>query len=131
MTPQPQRFPAFPKLSKETDLQLAVSRIDHSGRVGDRWLVDALGWQAGDHHDVVVGPDCAIMSVSPNGTYRINTRRHLFLPAAIRQGLGMDTNDRVVLVADLAMATLTVHTASDVAGVLLRHYSGTQQPARG
>ncbi|WP_278186008.1 hypothetical protein [Lentzea alba] len=43
----------------------------------------------------------------------------------------MATNHRVVLVADLAMATLTVHTASVVAGVLMRHYSGTQEAARG
>lgn len=43
----------------------------------------------------------------------------------------MATNDRVVLVADLAMATLTVRTASVVAGVLLRRYSGTQEAARG
>ncbi|MFD0205567.1 MULTISPECIES: hypothetical protein [Saccharothrix] len=130
MAPQPQHFPALPRRCEDTDLRLAITRVDHSGRVGDRWLIDALGWQPGDRHEVVVTPDGAVVSVDPEGSYRIDKRRHVFLPAAVRQGLGVATNDRVVLVARLEIATLTIHATSTIADLILQHYV-TQEASRG
>ncbi|XVV00749.1 hypothetical protein ACQPW3_25375 [Actinosynnema sp. CA-248983] len=129
-TPQPQHFPTLPRRCADTDLRLAITRVDHSGRVGDRWLIDALGWRPGDRHEVAVTPDGAVVSVALEGSYHVNTRRHVFLPAAVRQGLGVAANDRVVLVARLEAATLTIHAASTIADLILQHYV-MQEASRG
>ncbi|WP_143532074.1 hypothetical protein [Saccharothrix sp. ALI-22-I] len=41
---------------------MAIARIDHSGRVGDRRLAELLGWRPGGRHDVRMLPDGAIVS---------------------------------------------------------------------
>ena len=47
----PQSFPVLPRPTCADNRQIAITRIDHSGRVGVRWLVHALGWSTGDRHD--------------------------------------------------------------------------------
>ncbi|WNV84753.1 hypothetical protein [Umezawaea sp. Da 62-37] len=121
--PEAQRFPVLPIRRGDNGLDVAVSRIDHSGRVGDRHLIGDLGWQAGDCYNLTVSPDGATVSMDPSGDYRMDLRRHVFLPVATRQLLGIDVGDRLVLVACREQNRLTIHPVALVTELLRRHYA--------
>ncbi|ONI88021.1 hypothetical protein ALI22I_19950 [Saccharothrix sp. ALI-22-I] len=102
---------------------MAIARIDHSGRVGDRWLAEVLGWRPGDRHDVRMLSDGAIVSIDADGRFRVNARHHVFVPAGVRRILSVESGDPVVLVARPKSRTLLVHSTSMVASLLFRHYT--------
>lgn len=128
--PQQQFFPTLPQHREDADLRLAIARVDHSGRVGDRWLIDALGWKPGASHDVTVTPSGAVVTITATGPYVINARGHVFLPTSVRQGLRVDANQRLLLAADLEASKLTIHAIALVAGLLLDHYKTTGEGQR-
>ncbi|MEO6085490.1 MAG: hypothetical protein ABIQ18_20455 [Umezawaea sp.] len=104
-------------------MDVAVGRIDHSGRVGDRWLIGDLGWEAGDYYSLTVSPEGATVSIDRAGDYRIDLRRHVFLPVATRQLLDISVGDRLVLVARREQNSLTIHPVAVVAELLRQHYA--------
>lgn len=125
--PEAQRFPVLSIQGENTGLDVAVSRIDHSGRVGDRSLIGKLGWQVGDCYSLTVSPDGATVSVDTTGVYRIDLRRHVFLPVATRQLLGITVGDRLVLVARHEQNSLTIHPVALVAELLRQHYAASPE----
>ena len=61
--------------------------------------------------------------LNPAGEYRIDLRRHVFLPVATRQLLGISTGDRLVLVARREQNSLTIHPVAVVADLLSGYYA--------
>ena len=104
------------------ELLLAVSRLDHSGRVGDHVLLTALGWQPGDRHDIHQAPHGAELHRSPAGRFRIDSRGNVFVPAGTRKLLGLRSGDRVVLVASPSTGTLHIHPVGIVTALLANLY---------
>jgi AbrB family looped-hinge helix DNA binding protein len=101
---------------------LAVSRLDHSGRVGDHVLLTALGWLPGDRHDVRRAPHGAELYRSLAGRFRIDSRGNVFVPAGTRKLLGLRSGDRVVLVASPSTGTLHIHPVGIVTALLANLY---------
>lgn len=108
--------------TEHDDLLLAVSRLDHSGRVGDHVLLTALGWLPGDRHDVRRAPHGAELYRSPAGRFRIDSRGNVFVPAPTRKLLGLRSGDRVVLVASPGTCTLHIHPVGIVTALLANLY---------
>lgn len=104
------------------DLLLAVSRLDHSGRVGDHLLLTALGWLPGDRHDVRRAPHGAELYRSPAGRFRVDSRGNVFVPASTRKLLGLCSGDRVVLAASPRTGTLHIHSVDVVTSLLANLY---------
>lgn len=119
--PEAQRFPVLPIRRGDNSLDVAVSRIDHSGRVGDSRLIGDLGWQVGECYNLTVSSDGATVAMDPAGDYRMDLRRHVFLPVATRQLLGIGVGDRLVLVSYREQNSLTIHPVALVAELLRRH----------
>ncbi|MFS8102085.1 hypothetical protein LFM09_33665 [Lentzea alba] len=107
---------------ERSDLLLGTVKVDHSGRAGDRVLLDALGWQPGDRHDVRLIRHGAELYRSPAGRFRVDIRGNVFLPAATRTMLGIHSGDRIVLVASLSTNTLLVHPITVVTSLLAGLY---------
>lgn len=128
--PEAQQFAILPARRDDKRLSLAIARIDHSGRVGDRWLLETLGWHPEDAYDLVVLADGVVVSLETTGRFRLNARRHVFVPAATRQILGIQAGDRLLLVACEQQSTLTIHPSSMVADLLFRHYAVAQEALR-
>jgi bifunctional DNA-binding transcriptional regulator/antitoxin component of YhaV-PrlF toxin-antitoxin module len=107
---------------KPAELLLATAKIDHSGRVGDRVLLTALGWNPGDRHDVRTIRQGAELSLSPTGLFRVDSRSNVFLPAATRDLLGIHPGDRVVLIASPTTDTLLIHPVTVVTALLTQFH---------
>jgi bifunctional DNA-binding transcriptional regulator/antitoxin component of YhaV-PrlF toxin-antitoxin module len=101
---------------------LGVAAVDHSGRVRDQLLITALGWQVGDRTDVEVLPDAVVIRRSPRGRFHVDSRGHVFLPAATRTLLGVAVGGRVVLLAVLDRDLLMIHPPSVVTALLAARY---------
>lgn len=110
------------------ELLLAMAKVDHSGRVGDRVVLGALGWQPGDRHDVRMIRHGAELYRSPAGRFHVDSRGNVFLPAATRALLSIQGRDRVVLVACAGAGTLRVHPVVVATALLAEFY---QHPAGG
>ncbi len=108
--------------SEPSDLLVAAAKVDHSGRVGDRVLLDALGWRPGDRHGVRLIRHGVELYRSPSGRFRVDARGNVFLAAATRNLLGVRSGDRVVLVAALNTKRLLIHPIAVVTALLANLY---------
>jgi hypothetical protein len=97
---------AAPLSSAKADTLLGSSSIDASGRIGDAKAFRALGWAAASALGFVVLPG-GVVHVRPAQTGDLATAvvsksTRLPLPLAVRDALGVEPGDLVVLVADAA-----------------------------
>ncbi len=111
-TPSPALLPA------SEGLLIGVAAVDHSGRVGDRLLITALGWRPGDRTEVQMLPGAAMLRRSPHGRSQVDSRGHVFVPAAIRTLLDVPAGGRMVLLAVPDRDLLVIHAQSAVAALL-------------
>lgn len=118
-------MPVLPQRVSGSSLRVGMAAIDHSGRLRDRSLISALGWQPGDRHTVEVSARMAMLRLEPQGRFVIDSRGQVFLPSAVRTLFGVGTGDRVVLVAVPGSGVLLVHPVSVVAELLAGFYTST------
>jgi bifunctional DNA-binding transcriptional regulator/antitoxin component of YhaV-PrlF toxin-antitoxin module len=126
--PSPPPLPALPSLRLPTDAGpdaalLDLARLDRSGRVYARPLLDALGWSAGHRVDIAVVAGVLVVGSKPGGLHVVGSRGVLTLPAAARSMCGIEPGLPVVLLASPAQNTLVVHPASTVTRLLAQHHT--------
>lgn len=91
-----------------------MGRIDASGRVADRIVIHALGWQAGDRLTLTGTPGEVVVRRDPAGMLALGSKPYVTIPAALRTRCGLVTGDRVLLAATLGEDLLTVYPLSTV-----------------
>jgi hypothetical protein len=72
-------------------------RMDESGRVADRTMTSALGWQAGDRLTISGAEGVVIARRDPAGVVTMTAKPYLVIPAALRRRCGLRPGDRVLL----------------------------------
>jgi bifunctional DNA-binding transcriptional regulator/antitoxin component of YhaV-PrlF toxin-antitoxin module len=97
---------------------LGTAGVDHSGRVRDRLVLAALGWEPGDRTDVSVRPRALVLRRVATGGVPIDARGRVFLPAGARALFAIRVDDRVLLAADPQRGRLIVYPVSVVAALL-------------
>jgi bifunctional DNA-binding transcriptional regulator/antitoxin component of YhaV-PrlF toxin-antitoxin module len=100
-----------------------MARLDRSGRVHARALLDALGWHAGHRLDVAVVGGVLVLGSASTGLHTVGNRGVLTLPAAARSMCGIDIGPPVVLLASLLQDVVVVHPTSTVCRVLAQHHA--------
>jgi hypothetical protein len=126
--PSPSPLPALPAPRLPTDagpdaVLLEMARLDRSGRVHARALLDALGWHAGHRLDVAVVGGVLVVGSARTGLHTVGNRGVLTLPAAARSMCGIDIGPPVVLLASLPQDVVVVHPASTVCRLLAGHHA--------
>jgi bifunctional DNA-binding transcriptional regulator/antitoxin component of YhaV-PrlF toxin-antitoxin module len=126
--PVPAPLPALPPLRLPTDadlrsLLLDMARLDHSGRVYARALLEALGWSTGHRVDVDVVAGALVVGSSATGRHTVGSRGGIRLPAAARRICGIEPGPPVLLIASIPLDVLVVHPASTVAWLILQHHA--------
>jgi len=79
------------------DVLYGFGRIDESGRVADRAMTSALGWQPGDRLTLTSAAGVVIARRDPAGMVTMPAKPYLVIPAALRRRCGLRPGDRVLL----------------------------------
>ncbi len=90
---------SLPGLSRVRDVVYGLARIDASGRVADRAVTAALGWQGGDRLTLTAESAVIIARRDPGGLVTLQARLYLAIPAELRHRCGRRAGDQVLLAA--------------------------------
>jgi hypothetical protein len=71
------------------DVVYGTGRIDESGRVADRAMTGALGWQPGDRLTFTAAAGVVIARRDPAGMVTMPAKPYLVIPAALRRRCGL------------------------------------------
>jgi bifunctional DNA-binding transcriptional regulator/antitoxin component of YhaV-PrlF toxin-antitoxin module len=83
--------------------------LDDRGRIADRVVMRVLGWSAGLRLDIREASGVLTVLTAPDGSYQVTNQGHLRLPAPLRHRCGLETGDRVLLVADPDRSRLAIY----------------------
>jgi bifunctional DNA-binding transcriptional regulator/antitoxin component of YhaV-PrlF toxin-antitoxin module len=104
-------------------LHVGVACADRSGRIHERALLRALGWEPGHALEIDTSGGMIAITSAAGGRHRVDDRGALALPAAARRRCGVTIGPPVVLVAALRQQLLVVHPAATVARILAAHHA--------
>jgi hypothetical protein len=79
------------------DVLYGFGRMDSSGRVGDRAVIGALGWQPGDRLTFTAAQGVVTARRDPAGMVTMPSKPYLVIPAGLRRRCGLRPGDRVLL----------------------------------
>ena len=113
------------QLSHDTTMLYDVSRVDESGRISNRDIVRALGWQPGDKLDVIPALGGIVMLCSPDGLLTVPVRPFIVIPAAARRLHNIETGDHVLLAAAPEYRLVIIHTRQAINDMLARYHSAS------
>ena len=104
------------------DVLYGFGRMDSSGRVADRAMTSALGWQPGDRLTLAAGAGVVIARRDPDGMVTMPSKPYIGIPAALRRRCGLRAGDHVLLAASPGQDTLAAYSFA-VVDQALRAYS--------
>jgi hypothetical protein len=67
------------------DVVYGIGRIDASGRIADRAVISALGWQGGDLLTLTADAGVVTARRDPGGMVTLQPRAYIAVPAALRR----------------------------------------------
>lgn len=104
----------------------AVTSIDISGRLGDRSLLQTLGWEPG--HPVAVSLAAgAIMVISrPGSRETVTLQGHLRFPTSVRRACRLKPGDRLLIAAHPDDELLVAYTPSALDQMVLSYHTSHQ-----
>jgi hypothetical protein len=105
------------------DVVYGIGRIDASGRIADRAVISALGWQGGDLLTLTADAGVVTARRDPGGMIILPARAHIAIPAALRRRCGLLLGDRVLLAAVPSADTLTAYSLAVVDQAIRAHGS--------
>ena len=103
------------------DVLYGTGRIDESGRVADRAITSALGWQPGDRLTLTAAAGVVLARRDPAGMLTLPARPYLVIPAALRRRCGLRPGDRVLLAVFPAQDALAAYSFAVVDQALRAH----------
>jgi hypothetical protein len=104
-------------------LLVATARIDGSGRVCERLVLRALGWQPGQRLAMDALHGLIVVAAVPDGPCVVDGRGAVGLPAPLRRLCGIKPGPPVVLAAVVAAQVLIVHPPTMLTELVARHYT--------
>ncbi|MHB1593874.1 MAG: AbrB/MazE/SpoVT family DNA-binding domain-containing protein [Streptosporangiaceae bacterium] len=110
-----------PLPSVPDDVVYGIGRIDASGRIADRAVTGALGWQGGDRLTLTAEAGVVTARRDPGGMITLPGRAYITIPAALRRRCGLRPGDRVLLVAAPGNDTLTAYSLAMVDQAIHAH----------
>ena len=113
------------QLSRDTTMLYDVGRVDESGRISNRDIVRALGWQPGDKLEVIPALGGIVILSSPDGLLTVPAKPCIVIPAAARRLHNIETGDHVLLAAAPEYGIVIIHTRQAVNDMLARYHSAS------
>ena len=117
--------------SAPDEVVYGIGRIDSSGRIADRTVIDALGWQGGDWLTLTVDAGVVTARRDPGGMVELPPTAFIPIPAALRRRCGLVPGDQVMLAALPDQDTLTAYCLAVADQALRAHGSFPHVQAQG
>ena len=108
---------------RDTTMLYDVARVDESGRISNRDIIRALGWQPGDKLDVLPALGGIVILASPDGLHTMPAKSCIAIPAAARRLHNIETGDHVLLAAAPEYGIVVIHTRQAINDMLARYHS--------
>jgi hypothetical protein len=86
-----------------------LSTLDAGGRIADKALIAALGWEANQRLEIRVSRGLVAVYAGSRGIFKVTSRRFLYLPLAARRWCDLKAGSRVLLAAYPDGGLLLVH----------------------
>ena len=113
---------AAPKVPAVPDgVVYGIGRMDGWGRVADRAMTSALGWQQGDRLTLTASAGVVIARRDPGGMVTMPAKPYIVIPAALRRRCGLRPGDRVLLAGFPAEDMLAAYSLAVVDQALRAH----------
>ena len=103
------------------DVLYGFGRMDEWGRVADRAMIAALGWQPGDRLTLTAAAGEITARRDPGGMVTMPAKPYLVIPAALRRRCVLRPGDRVLLAAFPALDALAAYSFAVVDQALRAH----------
>jgi hypothetical protein len=113
----------MPADAEPDSLVLAMARVDRSGRLSNRELLEALGWRPGHRVDMDVVDGVLMIASAVSGPHAVRSRGELAVPVALRQMCRITAEASVLLAASVTDGVLVVYPATLVARLLVEFHS--------
>jgi hypothetical protein len=101
-------MPALPQQRTEARLYRLAS-VDSSGRIRDRSIIGAMGWEPGARLGIRQGGGVIVVRRDHRGVFTVTGQGHLLLSALLRHWCGLAAGERVLLSADPAANLFVVY----------------------
>jgi hypothetical protein len=111
------------RLPRETSMLYGIGRVDSSGRIANREIIDALHWRPGDRLDIALAASAIVIRASPDGPLRVPRRPSIVIPRPARTLHRIEAGDHVLLAAAPAYDVVIVHTLSALDDMLASYHS--------
>ncbi|GAA5154794.1 hypothetical protein GCM10023321_27220 [Pseudonocardia eucalypti] len=95
---------------RAADTVYGFAAVDSRGRVSDKNILRRLGWAPGTRLDIRTLRGLLVAHACPEGVFSVTSQGYLGLPAQVRRWCDLRPNDRVLLVAELAVGQLIVYS---------------------
>ncbi len=95
-----------------------LASVDCRGRVADRGVPRALGWEPGTRLDIWAVSGVLVVRACPDGVFTVTSLGHLRLPAPVRRWCALVAGDRVLLAAEPDLGRLVVYPLAALDAVL-------------
>jgi bifunctional DNA-binding transcriptional regulator/antitoxin component of YhaV-PrlF toxin-antitoxin module len=92
------------------DVLYGFGRMDESGRVADRAMTTALGWQPGDRLTLTAAAGVIIARRDADGAVTMPRKPYIVIPAALRRRCGLRPGDGVLLAVFPAQDALAAYS---------------------
>jgi hypothetical protein len=117
--------PRLPIGAMPQRLLVQTTRLDHSGRLSARGLLQALGWTTGHRVEITVTAGVVVIGSAATGLHAVDGRGQLALPVTARRMCAITPGLPVLLAASLPHDVLVVHPADMIAVLLTDWYAAT------
>jgi bifunctional DNA-binding transcriptional regulator/antitoxin component of YhaV-PrlF toxin-antitoxin module len=111
------------RLPRETSMLYGIGRVDASGRVANREIIEALRWRPGDRLEIILMPSAIVIRTCPDGPMRVPQRPAIVIPRPARTLHQIEAGDHVLLAAAPAYDLVIVHTFSALDDMLASYHS--------
>lgn len=111
----------LPGISPVRDVVYGLARIDASGRIADRAVTSALGWQAGDRLTLTAESGVIVARRDPGGMVTLQSRPYVAIPAALCRRCGLRARDRILVAAWLGEDVLAAYPLALIDQALRTH----------
>ena len=111
------------RLPHDTSMLYDIGRVDDSGRVVNRDIVEALRWQPGDKLETILAQGAIIIRVSSDGPFSVRQRPRIIIPATARRRWAIKPGDHVLVAAAPEYGLVIVYPLSALDEMITHYHS--------